>query len=89
MNAATSPVVAAQDAWTGLQEAGASLQSTLLKSMVSSGAFIDMQGPLKGLLEYTDWDQAAERGRIVPHSGSDANFDAAERQVRYSLSVPD
>lgn len=68
-----------------------SLQSALLRRMVSAGASVDMQGPLEDLLGYTDWEQAAERGRIVPHSGSDARFDAAEQQVSFphiSIAAP-
>ena len=71
-----------QDAWAGLREMQGSLQSCLLKRMLSDGASIDMQEPLNELLGYTDWEQAAERGRIVPHAGSDANFDVAELQVQ-------
>ena len=71
-----------QDAWAGLQEVtGCQFQSALLRSMAAGGAFVDMRGPLKELLGYTDWDLAAERGRIVPHPGSEASFDAAEQQV--------
>lgn len=70
-----------QDAWAGLHEHECALQSALLKGMLSGGAYVDMQGPLKELLGFTDWDEAAERGRIVPHAGSDAKFDAAEEQV--------
>ena len=71
-----------QDAWVGLRELQGSLQSRLLTRMLSDGASVDMQEPLKELLGYTDWEQAAERGRIVPHAGSDAKFDAAEHQVQ-------
>lgn len=71
-----------QDAWVGLREMQGSLQSRLLTCMLSDGASVDMQEPLNELLGYTDWEQAAERGRIVPHAGSDANFDAAEHQVQ-------
>lgn len=74
---------APQDAWAGLQEADFEFQSALLRSMAAGGAFVDMRGPLAELLAYTDWDLAAERGRIVPHSGSDASFDAAEQQVAH------
>ena len=70
-----------QDAWAGLQEADFEFRSALLRSMAAGGAFVDMQGPLEELLGYTDWDLAAERGRIVPHPGSDASFDAAEQRV--------
>ena len=72
-----------QDAWIGLREMQGSLQSRLLTRMLSDGASVDMQQPLNELLGYTDWEQAAERGRIVPHPGSDARFDAAEHQVQW------
>ena len=65
-----------------VREMQGSLQSCLLKGMLSDGASVDMQEPLNKLLGYTDWEQAAERGRIVPHAGSDASFDAAEHQVQ-------
>ena len=65
-----------------LREMQGSLQSCLLKRMLSDGASVDMQEPLNKLLGYTDWEQAAERGRIVPHAGSDAKFDDAELQVQ-------
>lgn len=77
---------ALQDAWAGLQEADFEFQSALLRSMAAGGAFVDMRGPLEELLGYTDWDLATERGRIVPHPGSDARYDAAEEQV---LLTPD
>ena len=77
-----------QDAWAGLHELESTLQSALLKGMLSGGAFVDMQGPLKELLGFTDWDQAAERGRIVPHAGSNAKFDAAEEQVHRMPRIP-
>ena len=77
---------ALQDAWAGLQEADFEFQSALLSNMAAGGAFVDMQGPLEELLGYTDWDLATERGRVVPHPGSDASFDTAEEQV---LVMPD
>ncbi len=71
-----------QDAWAGLREVEGTMRSALLKGVLLGGAFVDMQGPLKELLKFTDWDQAEERGRIVPNAGSDAKFDAAEEQVQ-------
>ena len=71
-----------QDAWAGLHEdPEVQFKSAILRDMAAGGAFVDMQDPLSELLGFTDWDQAAERGRIVPCPGSDASYDAAEQQV--------
>lgn len=51
----------------GLQEEAGSMQSTLLKRLVTPGQGLpDMQGPLDELLAAADWDAADADGRVKP-----------------------
>ena len=60
----TEPV---QAALQGLAEESGSMQSSLLRSLVTPGeGFPDPSGPLQKLLEAADWDAAADEGRIRP-----------------------
>lgn len=74
-----------QAAWRAFQEMGDELRSAQLRRLTMGPAAAGMAGPLKELQEFTDWEQAAELGRILPRSGADAKFDEADTQVRSSL----
>ena len=51
----------------GLAEEAGSMQSSLLRSLVTPGeGFPDPTQPLQKLLEAADWDVAAAQGRIRP-----------------------
>jgi hypothetical protein len=75
-----------QAAWAGFQDLGDGLKSSVLRGLTTAGAAADMATPLRELSEFTDWDQAAELGRVMPRAGADASFDAAEAEARCCLS---
>ena len=51
----------------GLAQEADSMQSSLLRSLVTPGeGFPDPAEPLRQLLEAADWDAAASQGRIRP-----------------------
>ena len=71
-----------QEAWAGFQELGQEgLRSALLRGLTLGAAATGMAEPLRALQGVTDWDAAAEAGRIVPHAGVDAAYDAALAQA--------
>ena len=58
------------------------LRSEELRRLTVGPAAAGMAAPLQELQQFTDWEQAAELGRIVPHSGADRAFDDADARVR-------
>jgi hypothetical protein len=60
---------------------GSALGSEELRRLTMGPAAVGMARPLKELQEFTDWEQAAEMGRVIPHSGAEANFDDADARV--------
>ncbi len=70
-----------QEAWEGFRQMGNVLKSVELQRLTTGPAAFGMAAPLKKLQQFTDWEQAAELGRIVPHSGADAAFDDADARV--------
>ncbi|CAL8470971.1 g10513 [Coccomyxa elongata] len=70
-----------QEAWEGFRQMGNVLKSAELRRLTTGPAAAGMAAPLKELQQFTDWEQAAELGRIVPHSGADAAFDDADARV--------
>ena len=56
-----------QTALQGLAAEAGSMQSSLLRSLVTPGeGFPDPAEPLQKLLDSADWDAAASQGRICP-----------------------
>ena len=58
------------------------LRSEELRRLTVGPAAAGMAAPLQELQQFTDWEQAAELGRIVPHRGADRAFDDADARVR-------
>lgn len=74
-----------QEAWEGFRQMGDALNSEELRRLTTGPAAAGMAAPLQGLQRFTDWEQAAELGRIIPHSGADGAFDDADARVRSTL----
>ncbi len=60
---------------------GSELGSEELRRLTMGPAAAGMARPLKELQAFTDWEQAAELGRVIPHPGAEAAFDDADARV--------
>ena len=77
----------AQEAWEAFRQMGNVLRSEELQRLTTGSAAAGMAAPLQDLQQFTDWEQAAELGRVIPHSGADKAFDDANARVRFVLSI--
>ncbi|EIE20176.1 hypothetical protein COCSUDRAFT_18682, partial [Coccomyxa subellipsoidea C-169] len=64
-----------------VQQMGSELGSEELRRLTMGPAAAGMARPLKELQAFTDWEQAAELGRVIPHPGAEAAFDNADARV--------